>query len=655
MNYHFDDPITILKGVGEASREKLTKLNIYTIGDLVRFLPTRYIDFSKQILIKELKNKKSASFLAEISNLKSFYTKSGKLLTQATATDSSGQVLLSWFNNPYIKRLIQDGTTYTIAGTPSFFGNKLTLISPVIEEGNSFSINTKGLVPIFHLTKGITSRWLRQKLFEVLNNFDLKEPLDDNHGFLDTKTAYQYIHFPKNKTQKKESDKRLSFNQHLSISITNLLKIKELGESPKIKISQKIHQDSLKKLPFTLTEDQEKTAQNLYKDLGSTKYSHRLIQGDTGSGKTATIILAANQCLQQNSSCALIAPTQILATQHFETFKKYLLFPEKIVLVLGGEGDSVPTDSAYIYIGTHALLTKLPKALIFPLAFLAIDEQHKFGVKQREELQNRTPIPHLINLSATPIPRTVALGLLGDIKLSNIKFKPQNRLPIKTFVTSTSYFKKSTDWLIEHLHQQNHVFVVCPNIRDQKTDTASVEKFTNHYKKILPPDIKVFSLHGQMKGDAQKQVMNQFKNTPGSVLVATSLIEVGIDVPTANIMIIHSAERFGLAQLHQLRGRVGRGETQSFCFLVPSTDDQTETERLELLQKYDSGLTLAKKDLILRGAGEVFGEKQHGVLQTRLKYFWSKKSFLKAKILATKLIDQNPIQAEVIAGRLSSC
>jgi len=471
---------------------------------------------------------------------------------------------------------------------------------------------------------------------------------------LNLNSSYSQIHFPKNSKEKLSADKRLSFNEHLKININNQVKIKSLGNSPKIEISEGIYSTSLNKLPFTLTEDQEKATKLIFKDLKKDSFTHRLIQGDTGSGKTATIILASNQCLENDKSVVLVAPTQILATQHFETFKKYCLKPSNVQLILGG-GDLPNTDKPAIFIGTHALITKLPDKIPYPIALLAIDEQHKFGVKQREQLQNRVPVPHLVNLSATPIPRTVALGLLGDISLSNIRFKPQNRLPIKTYVVSNSYFQKSTVWLVKNLNLNNKVYVVCPSIYATETEVSSVEKIAIHYKKLLPPNTPIFTLHGQMKSAEQQQILKLFKETHGSVLVSTSLIEVGIDIPSATIMIIHSAERFGLAQLHQLRGRVGRGETQSFCFLVPSTDDQVEKERLLLLQKYDNGLTLAKKDLMLRGSGEVFGEKQHGTLQTKLKYFWSKRSFLKAKELAKVLISKNEDQAKQIAIRLESC
>jgi len=267
---------------------------------------------------------------------------------------------------------------------------------------------------------------------------------------------------------------------------------------------------------------------------------------------------------------------------------------------------------------------------------------------------NRSPLPHLFNLSATPIPRTVALGLLGDISISNIHHKPNLRIPVKTFVITPTKYKNSPKWLISEMEKGNQIFVVCPNISEHIHDVSSVEKMTSEYRRFLPKKYPIWTIHGKLTPETQQQILFQFKNTPGSVLISTSLIEVGIDIPTANIMVIHSAERFGLAQLHQLRGRVGRGKEQGYCFLVPTNDDEIETERLQLLQKYHNGMVLAQKDLRLRGAGQIYGEKQHGSLQTRLKYFWSKKLFLKAKSDALNLILQNRQKAQKIASGLVS-
>ena len=594
-----------------------------------------------------------------MGKVSTFFTNSGKLLTQATVNDSSGKITLTWFNNPFIKRLIKENTVYTIAGKVSFWGRSLTVVAPIIEEGGTPSINTRGLVPIYPLTEGITSKWLRTKLYSILPSVKFTDPLDkqqlESLDLLSVSDAYQNIHFPKSKELRFRSDKRLSFNEHLRININNQLELLNLGKSVSLTISHEITSKTIKKIPFKLTPDQDKTTAAIYKDLRSKEFTHRLIQGDTGSGKTATIIFAANQCLKNNFSCAIMAPTEILADQHYKTFLSLSLFPKQVQLITGSSKEKIKLDKPAIFIGTHALLTSLPKKLKHPLAFVVIDEQHKFGVQQREGLINRTPIPHLFNLSATPIPRTVALGLLGDINISNITHKPLNHLPTKTFVVSPSHFKKSPDWLAKQLAKESLIFVVCPNIQDHDTGVASVEKISKQYQKIIPSQYPVLTIHGKMKPGEQNKILTTFKKQGSGVLVSTSLIEVGIDIPTANIMIIHSAERFGLASLHQLKGRVGRGEEQGYCFLVPSKDDDEETERLQLLQKYHSGLILAQKDLRLRGAGEVFGLRQHGMLPTRLKYFWSKKLFLTAKKIAKSYVKKSPTTAIQIASKLKTC
>lgn len=649
------DAISQVKGIGPVIREKLEKLGIQTIGDLLKHYPRTYLDFSKQVNIKSLQNKTPSSFLATITLPKVFNSSSGKLITQAYAEDSTGKITLTWFNNPYIKRLIKENTEYSIAGKPSFFGKGLTIISPIIEEGNSFSLNTKGLVPVYPQTDGVTSRWLRKKIHELLLEVELTDPLANTllneTELLSLPEALHKIHFPAESSQRWQADKRLSYNEHLRININNWLEREKLGSSVKVVFSTKISTQTKRLLPFTLTPGQTKVVKHLEKDLKTESFTHRLIQGETGSGKTAPLVFAANQCLSSGYSGAILAPTEILASQHLETFKKYSLFPEQITLVTAAS-PLVVTNKPTLFIGTHALLNQLPTETKPPLAFIAIDEQHKFGVSQREILMKRKPLPHLFNLSATPIPRTVALGLLGDLEISTIIHKPLNRLPVKTFVVSPTKFKDSPQWLTKQLEDGNQIFVVCPNISEHDKTISSVEKQALAYQKLLPKKFPVLSLHGRVSREEQQTVLEKFKQTAGSILVSTSLIEVGIDIPSANIMIIHSAERFGLAQLHQLRGRVGRGGSQGYCFLVPSNDDEVETDRLQLLQKYRNGLVLAQKDLRLRGAGEIYGEKQHGSLQTRLKYFWSKKLFLLSKANAQKLIREDRQKAKEIATSL---
>jgi ATP-dependent DNA helicase RecG len=633
----FSKPISIIPGIGPAYQKRLEKLGIYTTKDLLFHFPSRFLDFSKNTPINHLRAKKPASFVANIGPVNTFYSKSGKHITQSTATNKTGQINLLWFNSPFVRTVIKPNSTYVIAGTPSFYSNRLAMFSPQIEQfTNKNSLNTKGFVPVYPLTKGISSKWLRGKTNLILKNLHLKETLSldilKKLSLPTNQQAIQNIHFPKILKNQDLADKRLAFNQHLKINTKNL---KEQGKRPpaiKLVVNKKIHLLGLKKLPFKLTIGQSQALKDCLTDL-TVVPSRRLIHGDTGSGKTAALILLANQCINANLSFALLAPTQILAKQHQDTFKKMSLFPKKISLVTSKQ-KLKPTTKPHIYIGTHALLKQLPKKLKSPIAILAIDEQHKFGVNQRQALIERNPSPHIINLSATPIPRTVALGLFGELKISTIKEKPTGRKPAKTWIMDKQRLKKGKQWLANQLKKGNKVFVVCPNIESKMS--SNIKEVLPQYKKDFPK-IPIWPLHGKTPIEKRDKILRSFKKAKAGILIATPLIEVGIDIPKANIIIIHSAERFGLAQLHQLRGRVGRGEAQSYCLVTPSTSDQVQLDRLQLLSKYSSGLQLAKVDLKLRGAGEMFGKKQHGRLPVRLKHFWDKELFQQAKQVAKKL------------------
>lgn len=648
--------ITEVKGVGDATQEKLQKLNILTVKDILNHLPSRYLDYSKPVKISELTEKSNFAFKAKVTNLKSVYTRNRKLLTQAKATDETGTISLTWFNNPFIKRIIDENEEYTVAGKPSLFAGKLTIISPIIEKTDTISINSKGLVPIYPQTAGINSRLIRKYVYNILDTSTISDPVDEEIlkqiNLLPLDQSYKLIHFPQTSSQRWQADKRLSFNEHLKINITNQIEQQKLGDSPSIRINKQIDLQTADALPFKLTSDQQKTVLDLYRDIQKKEFTHRLIQGDTGSGKTATLLFTAHQALASKYSCAIVAPTEILANQHYATFKQLSIFKDSVRLITANSHPDKIGDVPEVYIGTHAIFNQLPQKLTFPLLFIAVDEQHKFGVDQRHVLLERTPVPHLVNLSATPIPRTVALGLLGEIKTSSINSAPQNRLATKTFCLSESKFSESTNWLNTELQNSNQIFVVCPQINDRGGSIASVEKYFKLYQKNFGAKYPVFAIHGKMKSTEQNKTITKFKESRAGILVATSLIEVGIDIPSANIMIIHSADFFGLAQLHQLRGRVGRGGKQGYCFLVSSSEETVEIERLNLLKKYHSGLVLAQKDLRLRGAGEVFGTKQHGSLQTRLKYFWSKRLYLQAKRVAAKMISQNPKTALKLARGL---
>jgi len=645
--------VNTLPKIGPIKTKQLEKLNIHTISNLLNHYPKSYLDFRFPVTINHLKAKKHSSFNATLHTPTQFKTKNNKLFVQSLATDHTGQITLSWFHNYYISKIIKDNQKYTITGIPTFFGNKLTLISPQIEllsSNNQKSIHNHNLVPIYPQTEGINSKWLRNTIYLTLKQHCITDPIPSSilkkQNLISYQKALLQIHFPQNPTQKHQADLRLSFNKHFLINLTNLKEKLKLSDSIKIKINKKIHTQTKNDLPFILTKDQTQVTTHIYSDLQSTSPTHRLIQGDTGSGKTILTIFASTQILAQNYSTLLLAPTQILAKQHQQTFKKLSNLNTKFV-TSKSKLKKLPAKPT-VFIGTHALLSQLPQKLKFPLMAVFIDEQHKFGVKQREFLSKRKPTPHIFNLTATPIPRTLALGIFGDIKISNIKNAPKSRQIIKTWVISHNYlYQNGTNWLKNKLKAKQKIFVVCPiiNLSQHLTNTESTIKIFKDYKQNFP-QTKVYLLHGKLTETEKNKTLSNFKKCSSAILVTTPIIEVGVDIPEANIIIIHSAERFGLATLHQLRGRVGRGGQIGYCFLIPSKDkDEEENARLNLLTKYNSGLTLARLDLKLRGAGQFTGLKQHGHFPTRLKYFWDKTLYQRARKETEQIYIKSPQQA----------
>lgn len=650
-----------IKGIGRSFQTRLSNLGIYTIHDLLHHFPSRYLDYRHLTTIRKLQDNTNVNLLVTIDAPKKIISRTGKLIIQANASDQTGNVNLIWFNNPYIHHLIKPGATYILAGKTSLFGSKISIISPTIELANSGNLHTSGLVPVYPLTDGVSSRFIRNKIHYLLEKINLVDPLPmeikKQLGLIDYHESLKKIHFPKETIDHKTADARLVFNYHLAINLNNQIELKKLPPSPSFKIDSQLHRKLVKSLPFKLTSSQKTAILAGYRDLTRDIFTHRLIQGETGSGKTVLIFFYANQVLANQHSFCLLAPTEVLANQHYQTFLKLGLDQKQLSLVTSQKPISHLPKSPIIFIGTHALLTQLPSKLTFPLGAVAIDEQHKFGVVQRQTLNHRDPSPHLFNLTATPIPRTLALGLFGEITVTTLKNKPANQLPTKTWVVSPNRYENSKNWIKEQIDSGSKIFVVTPLIyaSEKMKLVHNVEKTYQRYQADYGQYVKVFLIHGQMSSPEIDLTLTEFKKSKGGILVSTSIIEVGVDIPETDIIIIHSAERFGLSSLHQLRGRVGRGTKQGYCLLVPTTDEQAGQERLCLLQKHHSGLLLAKKDLQLRGAGELFGIRQHGHLPVRLKNFWDKDLFCQAKVIARQMVSSNLQSATIIASKLISC
>lgn len=641
--------VSKISGIGPVITKQLAKLKIHTVANLLTHYPRKFLDYQQPTPIAELVVGKAYFFQASISKIKTFRTRSGKSITTAIAMDSSGQIPLTWFNNYFVAKTLFEGKNYYLTGKVSNYSGRPTIISPTIEPPDPDSLSTGRLVPIYPLTDGIKSKFLRKIIYKQLKELTIEDPINLKPNL---KKALNDIHFPSSEVVHDLADQRLSINHHFLISYQNYLETVGMPPSYSLNIDKRIEKELLDKLPFKLTDTQNEVIQESYLDLTKNKFTHRLIQGETGSGKTMVMLFLAQQAISSKTSVIILCPTKILAQQHYHTFSKYIPNPNLQLVISNGKEKKLNSDNPTVYIGTHGLISQLPDLLKYPVSILFVDEQHRFGVQQREALIARNPTPHLFNLSATPIPRTLALGFFGEVNISTIRNKPKNS-KVKTVLTNNDKFTKNINWLNEKVKKGSKVFIVCPSINQQESSQASVIEVFKYYQSHISTS-NLWLIHGQMKPDEIASALEKFTKSNTGILVSTSIIEVGIDIPDAEVIIIHSADRFGLASLHQLRGRVGRGDKAGYCILIPTHDTQDSLERLKLLTKYHQGLTLAKFDWKLRGGGELAGHKQHGHLPTNLKHFWDKECYLRAKEIVLDLAENNPQQLAQIAASLQA-
>lgn len=635
-----------LPGVGPAYQKRLQKLNINTISDLINHFPSRYLDYSQTTPINKLEPDQEVCLKATLVSLSSVRLPNRKTFQKATVTDSTGSLQLTWFNQPYLTSSLVPKQQYYFTGQVDQFRNQLILNSPDFEPVKKEQLHTNRIIPLYPLTAGISHKWLRHKISLVLSSLTIKEIFPSSLKSslpIDLNSAYHQVHFPDTQKQLELAQKRLSLNDLISIylkSALTQLDWQQRSATP-ITTTPSLHNQLLKKLDFDLTPDQQQAINDVFKDLKQTIPMNRLLQGDVGSGKTIVAVSAALQVVKQGFQTLVLAPTQVLAEQHHQSFSQLLKpFSIKPLLVTGQSKKKLPT--ALLVIGTHALLHRPELIQNQKLGLVVIDEQHRFGVLQRSSFFNSISTPHLLTMSATPIPRTIALSLYGHLKISNINTLPKNRKPIKTKVVSEIKRPQAYQWIKQQVTtRKTQAFFICPLIEDSSSESLkTVKAVTSEYQRLqqIFPDLKIALLHGKMKPEQKNTILKEFKSKKYDILVSTPVIEVGIDIPNANIMVIEGAQRFGLSQLHQLRGRVGRGEHQSFCLLFSSQTSTSSLHRLKLMEKYQRGLTLAKLDLQLRGAGEIFGTAQSGHLDTQFPQFWNADLNKQAKQIAQQLV-----------------
>ena len=662
-------PATELPLVGPVYVSRLKRLDIDTIGDLLHHVPSRYLDFRLISEIKNVRPGETVTLEGRIISIKNIYTKKGTRIQAAKIKDSTGEIEAIWFNQPFLVRNLPKETVVSLAGRVDWFGRKMALISPEYEKilKNRKPIHTGRLVPIYPETSGISSKWLRGKInygfTSVHKNIKDNVPTSTlkKLNLIDLSSAISGVHFPNTLKEAEKGRKRLAFDELLRIQLNSLWK-KKIWKQNKVssRLSIKMDETSkfLKKLPFKLTASQKDSVKEILDDLSKDSPMNRLLEGDVGSGKTVVAAIAAFACFLNERQTVFMVPTQILAEQHFKTLKQ-MLSPFKVrISLVTSAGIKKDLGRSDIFVGTHALIHK--KLDFDKVALIVIDEQHKFGVKQRTRLVkksgNKLIAPHILTMTATPIPRTIALTFYGDLDLSTLTELPKGRKPIKTWTVPPQKRKSAYKWVREQIEkQQAQAFVIVPLIEESEKETMKqVKAATSEYKAIKKtfPDLSIGLLHGKLKVKDKNIVINSFKKGSIDILVSTPVVEVGIDVPSATIMLIEAAERFGLAQLHQLRGRVGRGEKDSYCLLFAETKSPKIQARLNALKKTMSGFELAELDLKLRGPGEIFGTKQHGFPELRIASWQDAELIKMTKSLAQQVL-KNPKRYKKLSSRFN--
>lgn len=623
-------PVNRIKGVGEKTAALFGKINVYTVDDLIRHYPRDYETYDAPVAIRETSPGSVQAVYGQITAIPNVKKVRNLSILNAILKDDNGDsIQLTFFNMPFLKKVLKPGGFYLFRGLVQQRGTHKIMEQPRMFTWDEYIQKSGRLLPRYALTKGLTNQTVQKSVAQALEYYPpekeyLPQVILQKYPMLSHREAVYALHFPESREELLTARNRMVFEEFFSFLLV-LRKNKELAAKTENHFPMYETADTvrfLEQLPFPLTKAQKKVWGELREDMGSPYAMNRLIQGDVGSGKTILAVLALLMCAANGYQGAMMAPTEVLAVQHFETISSYVKkygIAFRPVLLTGSMTakekreayTKIASGEANLIIGTHALIQE--KVEYSSLALVVTDEQHRFGVRQRETLAAKGSEPHVLVMSATPIPRTLAIILYGDLKVSVIDELPANRLPIKNCVVGTSYRPKAYEFIAKEVAADRQAYVICPMVEEgESEDLENVVDYTEKLRAVLPPSVQVAYLHGKMRPADKNRIMEEFAAKEIDVLVSTTVIEVGINVPNATVMMVENAERFGLAQLHQLRGRVGRGEFQSYCIFISTSEAKETMERLQILNHSNDGFHIASEDLKLRGPGDIFGIRQSG-------------------------------------------
>ncbi|GLB26204.1 ATP-dependent DNA helicase RecG [Lacrimispora xylanolytica] len=650
------EPIDTLKGIGDKTGKLFHKVGVETVEDLLEYYPRAYDAYEEPSLIGDLKPDRVMTVAGMLYKTPDVKRYSHIQVITTTLKDATGTLALTWYNMPYLHSTLKAGMRAIFRGRIVKKSGRLTMEQPEVFTPEAYEQVVHSMQPIYGQTKGLSNKTVVRAVKQALENRMMVRdymPADlrKKHELAEYNFAIEHIHFPEDRKELLFARKRLVFDEFF-LFLMAVRRLKEQREDKKSKFSFQLSstvEEIKERLPYSLTKAQENVLKEVYKDISGGQVMNRLVQGDVGSGKTIIAILALLQAAYNGYQGALMVPTEVLAKQHFESMTE--LFEahgiEKVPILVTGSMtakekriayEKIASHEADIIVGTHALIQE--KVVYDKLALVITDEQHRFGVGQRELLGKKGEEPHVLVMSATPIPRTLAIIIYGDLDISVIDELPANRLPIKNCVVDTGYRKKAYEFIRQEVAAGRQAYVICPMVEESEMiDAENVVDYTKVLKGELP-GIAVEYLHGKMKPKEKNKIMERFASGEIKVLVSTTVIEVGVNVPNATVMMIENAERFGLAQLHQLRGRVGRGKHQSYCIMVNSSDQDGTKERLDILNKSNDGFFIASEDLKLRGPGDIFGIRQSGDLEFKLGDIFTDANILKTVSEEVKLLFQ---------------